>query len=189
MIGYSQAPADIEAAAEKTAKANGSELSHVCGPDDVRELQAIHDSQARKADVLAAPFEGAQYSESESGEWKLDVPNTERNAAISRDLMQRQWSLETARGEKVSAHTPTIRVRTKTGEVVSLSASVERHLPHMGVEVHSVPSWRGCSVKRFSDGLLWRQVGPNWEPTGRCCLGTPLRPCGVSECEVCHGQG
>lgn len=184
-MSYLNGPEAAIAEADREATARGSVLTHVASDEDAKELLAIDRAAPAKRDLLDA-FGASGYHENPDGTWTLDVPGSVRNNGLSRELLSRQMDLEIQRGGKTSALVPMVEVRRADGVVVRVSAGNEELACKQSGSL-PVIRYGGKKVRRMSDGLLWREAGNSWEPTGRCALTRPYFACKAPRCTWCGG--
>lgn len=178
----SVAAADVERA-EKESRAREAELRHVAGNEDLKELAAIDRAQPTLKEVVGAVGDERLKVEPD-GSWTLDIVD-EKGAAAFHDMVHPALMLEGDRGDKVNGYIPHINVRREDGVVVSIAAHHEDDVCRYS-RTRPVRRRRSVTMRKFSDGLLWRALsGGRWECTGGCCMGRPLFPCANPTCRWC----
>jgi len=188
-VSYLRVPANVLEDARKDAKEHGSEVGYAVGPADLSELSKIAAAAPSKQDLLER-FGHQGYHEEPDGTWTLDVSATRaRDRADIADALKPQMGLEIERGAKTQAAMERTKVRRKDGVVVEVSPENERAVCEIMGSVPVISRHGGLKVERFDDGLLWRKVGAQWEPTGRCAFTPPLFPCRSPDCDWCGAGG
>jgi hypothetical protein len=90
------------------------------------------------------------------------------------EAMKPYWRAETERQDRKRAKQETVALRDKDGGIRRVDPSIaDATARRQGWSL--LPGYGGVQVERGADGMLWRRVAGQWWPTGKRCLGTPLR--------------